>query len=224
MGIVNSGYGVSDWSQADLMQELNGDYLNTNLSANTMWYNGYNNQKTGEYDYTKGLKASAQSLIGNTKWYLGGATYDQAYNTAGEGTASKFYGYERGTTVWGSTSGQTCSDGACPRSTSWTGKVALAYPSDYGYAVGEAVRSTCLGKRLSEYGSDNCHTSQWLLSYGWLRSPDSDGSGIVFRANYDGLDSSDASNGDAVVPAVYLKSDVSISEGNGTESEPFVIS
>lgn len=36
------------------MRELNGDYLNTNLNANTYWCNRENNQKTGVYDYTKG--------------------------------------------------------------------------------------------------------------------------------------------------------------------------
>ena len=205
------------------MQELNGDYLDTILTANTMWYNGYNNQKTSEYDYTKGLKSSAQILIGNTKWYLGGQEYS-VYNAEGEGTASKFYEYERGTTVWGSKSGQTCNDGACPRNTSWIGKVALAYPSDYGYAVGGESRSTCLGKKLADYENENCHTSQWLFSYGWLLSSSSGGSEGVFRAYGDGLDSSSANSYYAVVPAVYLKSDVSISEGNGTESEPFVIS
>ena len=69
---VNYGYGVNDWTQADLMQELNGDYLNTSLNANTNWYNGYNNEQTGVFDYTKRLGTSAQSLIGDTKWYLGG--------------------------------------------------------------------------------------------------------------------------------------------------------
>ena len=35
---ADSGYGINDWTGADLMHELNGDYLNTSLSANTKWY------------------------------------------------------------------------------------------------------------------------------------------------------------------------------------------
>ena len=96
---VNSGYGVNDWTQADLMQELNGDYLNTSLTANTMWYNGESNQKTGEYDYTKGLKSEAQAQIGNAKWHLGGTEDYNTYSQDATGAASNFYNYERGTTV-----------------------------------------------------------------------------------------------------------------------------
>ena len=43
---VNSGWGINDWTQSDLKNELNGDYLNSNLTENTTWYNGQNNKKT----------------------------------------------------------------------------------------------------------------------------------------------------------------------------------
>ncbi len=99
----------------------------------------------------------------NTKWYLGGA-YNEVYNTKGGKIASKFYGYERGTSVLGNISGPICSGGYCPRSTEWIGKVAFIYPSDYGFAIGENIRNTCLGKKLIDYGNDSCHNSQWLLS------------------------------------------------------------
>ena len=68
---TNSGWGVNEWTQADLMNELNGDYLDTSLTANTLWYNGPKNKKEAEYNYEDGLKADAQNLIGNAKWLLG---------------------------------------------------------------------------------------------------------------------------------------------------------
>ncbi len=232
---VNSGWGVNDWTQADLKNELNGDYLNTSLNANTNWYNGTNNSQSATFDYTKRLSASAQSLIGDAKWYLGGASCEDVYTScddvydysvAGEGTAMLFYEYERGTKVWGSSTGQTCDDGACPRSTSWTGKVALAYPSDYGYAVGENVRSICLEKKLENYESNNCHSSQWLLSYGWgwLISPYSEYSGnVLYFSYYEGLSNNPVTASNKVIPAVYLKSGVTISGGNGSPENPYVI-
>ena len=222
---VHYGYGVNDWTQADLMQELNGDYLDTTLTTNTIWYNGSSNQKTAEYDYTKGLKAVAQSQIGNAKWHLGGTDWN-TYSQDATGAANNFYNYERGTTVWGSSTGQTCNDGACPRATEWTGKVALIYPSDYGYAVGGEVRSTCLSKSLYKYNTGNCGTNDYLRPAGgwsWALSP-RNSSGIAFTVGYSGmLNGNDTSDGGAVRPAVYLKSEVSISSGNGSESEPYQI-
>ena len=75
-------------------------------------------------------------MIGNAKWYLGGtANYDSSSN----GLASHFYKYERGTGVYSG------------RSTSWTGKVGLMYPSDYGYATSGGTttnRASCLAKEI----------------------------------------------------------------------------
>ena len=232
---VNSGLGVNDWTQADLMYELNGDYLNTNLEANTYWYNGRNNQKTAEFDYTKRLSISAQELIGDAKWNLGGFEYkDETL------IPNTMYTNERGTTVWGSTSEQECSDGACPRSTEWTGKVALMYPSDYGFATAggqTTARSVCIGI-LSIYGAlsgekwynDNysdCKQNDWLnLSSNWnwflsTYSNDSRSAYGLYVSGYYSYNSTYAGFFD-VLPTVYLKSGVTITDGNGTESDPYV--
>ena len=45
----NSGWGKSDWTQADLKNELNIDYIDTSkTSGTTTWYNGYSKEKRGE--------------------------------------------------------------------------------------------------------------------------------------------------------------------------------
>ena len=223
---INSGEGINDWSQADLMQELNNDYLNINLNSNTMWYNGKNNQKTREYNYTNGLKEYTQTLIDNTKWYLGGQNID-IYSLEGKGTATKFYEYERGTTVWGSISEQICNDGACPRALNWTGKVALMYPSDYGFSVGGEVRNICLEKNLSSYDVDNCYENNWLLftvNYQWTISPTSRSSIDIFTINSAGARSSyNAYNEGIIRPSVYLKSTVQITGGDGSEESPYTL-
>ena len=232
---INSGYGVNDWSQADLMYELNGDYLNTNLTENTYWYNEANNKKTLEYDYTKGLKKDAQKMIENAKWYLGGSAY-------ADKNAGKMYLVERSNNVWGSTSGQICDDGACPRATTWVGKVALMYPSDYGFAVGDtrdiggnritASRSDCLAKDLSSFTGNYCYLNDWLWSYSeqslitpstrtnhtalyiWGSGGEDDDGNVVNY--YDNL-----AIGMEASPVVYLKENVYITNGDGSIESPY---
>ena len=232
--IVNYGEGINDWTQADLMYELNGDYLDTTLTENTTWYNGTNNQQTGVFDITKRLGTTAQSQIGNAKWYLGGIE-----NANADQIPSTMYILERGTKVWGSETGQTCNDGACPRATSWTGKVALIYPSDYGLATAGGTttpRSTCIdilstnpgtsGERWSNNNHRDCRNNDWLKptsESNWLLSPLSSKKSTVFEVRSAGdVYSFEAYyEGITVLPAVYLKSEVSISGGNGSVSEPY---
>ena len=215
---VNSGRGVNDWTQADLKNELNGDYLNTSLNANTNWYNGQNNSQTGVFDYTKRLNAAAQSLIGDAKWYLGGFTNNNANLIP-----STMYVNERGTTVYSG------------RPTEWTGKVAIIYPSDYGYATAggqTTARSACIGT-LSTYSDESgetwvnssysdCDSNDWV-PYQWALSPFSDYPYVAFLVGNDGVRGFTSNNDGPVRPAVYLKSGVTISGGNGTESEPYVL-
>ena len=208
--------------------------MNTSLNANTNWYNGDNNTQSATFDYTKRLSAGAQELIGDAKWYLGG------HYTEADRVPSTMYTKERGTTVWGSTSGQTCNDGACPRATEWTGKVALIYPSDYGYATAGGTttnRSACIGS-LTTYNNtsgeswtnssySDCKNNDWLKpssGYNWLLSPNSGYASNSFRVNGSGFVNSYITYGTgAVLPAVYLQSGVTISGGNGTQSEPYVL-
>ena len=58
------------------------------------------------------------------------------------------------------------------RTLTWTGKIAVAYPSDYGYA---ADLSLCQ-KKLSSYNDATCTANNWMKSilasnYGWLLTP-----------------------------------------------------
>ena len=78
------------------------------------------------------------------------------------------YTLERGTKVWGNPSG-TCNDGACPRATVWIGKVALIYPSDYGYATaggGTTNRNSCIGTINTNIWNNSsysdCKNNDWL--------------------------------------------------------------
>ena len=220
---VNSGTGVNDWTQADLMRELNGDYLNTTLTEDTMWFSSDENLKEEIYNHNLGLKSSAQSLIYNAKWYLGG------YSTV-NATAMEYYSYEKGNKVWGSSTGQTCDDGACPRAISWIGKVALIYPSDYGFAIGEENRTTCLESSLGilSWGNYYCFSSQWLS--GLVITPFSDAPNKAFHIGPRGLDneydpyrSFELSRKWTIYPSLYLKSSVKVTGGNGSPESPFTL-
>ena len=205
---VNYGEGVNDWSQADLMTELNTLYYN---STSGICYNGQNNASTTCNFTSTGLDSTARSMIDNAVYHLGGSSsYNNLY-------ADDYYNAERGTTVY------SCStdDGACPRTTTWTGKVGLMYPSDYVYAVD---LSLCTQNGYN-YHNSTCESNDWLLySSQWTIMPYSDyvyyafvgyGSGRVnFSQTYYTF---------AAYPVLYLKSDITITGGNGTSTNPYTL-
>ena len=209
---INNGDGINEWSQADLMTELNTDYINTNLtSGTTYWYNDKNNAKNGSYDYSKNIKSTSIEQIANVRWNLGGAS-----SSAG---ALSSYTQERGTThVSNPADGVT-------RTNTWDGKIGLMYPSDYGYA---SPNIACRNQMNSSINNVyNCKNDNWLFNGAWewtfspyynnitnTRSIYSDGRVYV----------SGARNGHAVRPALFLKSDVVITGGTGDEKDPYTVS
>ena len=97
----------------------------------------------------------------------------------------------------------------------WEGKIALIYPSDYGYA---STDTTC----RSGLGSTNCKNENWLFNskYQWTLSPNSGYADIVFGVNSGGNVSYNfASNARGVRPVLFLKSDVVIAGGTGESIE-----
>ena len=209
---INSGYGVNDWSKSDLMTELNTLYLN---STSGTCYTGQSNASTACNFTNTGLSAEARSLTADALYYLGGSSSSSGLY------ADDYYTFERGTTVYG------CStdDGACPRATTWSGRVGIIYPSDYAYATD---LSLCTSDPYNYEGDDNCYGKDWLLYSGndlWTISPNSSnaydafrvysagyvyGNGYVYRAR-------------AVRPVQYLRSEVTIVEGEGTTEKPYIL-
>ncbi len=205
---VNSGYGVNDWSQADLMTELNTLYYN---STSGICYNDRNNVST-TCDFTStGLDSIARGMIDNAVYHLGSTS-----NPYGGLYAYEHYNNERGTKVYG------CStdDGACPRSTKWTGKVALMYPSDYLYATN---LSFCTYTNTS-YDLPICKNNNWLFSSNdrWTITPALSRYG-VFVTSKSIYESAYGSHPRYFSPVVYLKSDITITGGTGTSSAPYIL-
>ena len=227
---INSGYGINEWSQADLMKLLNPGYeSNTDLNNsgtsitvnNSLYYNSgsgtcYSRMKnsTKSCDFTStGLKNdTTRNMIEDSTYYLGGGSSSGIYSNAS-------LTMERGTTVYsGSSNGIT-------RTTRWTGKIGLMYPSDYGYATDF---TKCV-QNLYNYDISTCKSNDWLYynsNNQWLLTPTSSSARGVWFVRLDG----DVSSGDnayyayEVRPVLHLDSVLVIESGSGTEADPYRIS
>ena len=190
--------GANYWPTATLQTTLNGEYYNGTYATGAL-----------KNDTTR-------NAIESVVWNLGGSSTDNNV------TASMFYERERGTTVYNG-------------SKTWTGKVGLMYPSDYGYATAGGSttnRAACLVKALYNWsGSDvsDCKNNDYLFNdgyYQWTLMPFSSNSGPVFSV-YTGGDVKGIGARFAIVdatsvrPTAFLKSNISISSGNGSSSAPY---
>ena len=229
-GEVNDGYGINQWGEvkdedeniiyegADLMRELNTLYLNQESGT---CYNGPNNASNAcDFSATsavKGINGIYRNMIENVVWNTGtfiwGSSAQDAYNAERETKTGKTC-----------TSGAGCTD-EVTRTTSWTGKIGLIYPSDYGFA---STNSSCRNN-INDTTSYSCKNDNWLqgdTTY-WTISPRANlnFSSGVYRIDYSGF----VGNGNArvandVKPSVYLKSNASITSGDGTEQNPYQLS
>ena len=171
------------------------------------------NLNSGTY-YTTTLKNdTTRNAIEEVVWNLGGSS---TYNDV---TPSMFYERERGTTVYSG------------RPTTWTGKIGLMYPSDYGYATSGGTtkdRGACLAKELYNWDSSefsDCKGNDYLYNsslYQWTLAPDSAVAFGVFYVSWDGgVDDGLTSNASAVRPALFLKSNIQVDKGTGAKSDPY---
>ena len=202
----------NDWSTSSLQVLLNTSYLNR--TANVTYYSGISGTTTTTVQTsTIGIKDSTRNMISETMWYLRGWNTNSVY-------ADQMYEYERTTgKVYNTT-----------RPTSWTGKIALAYPSDYGYA---ADLSVCQ-KQLGSYNDATCTANNWMKNIitnnggnvGWLLTPNSGYSGSAWY-----VVSSDSVGSHyytyyayGVGPVLYLNSELGIKSGDGSSSAPYQLS
>ena len=208
--ITSGNYSNSLTSGSQLMKLLNsgawcngtsGSYYNNSTTATNVNFTNYK------------LSDKAKSYITTSRYYLGG------YNNSSGVMTNQFYAYERGTTRYDTN-----------RPLYWDGYVGLMYPSDFGYAAG----NSCV-TGTDPYNYDGgCKNKDWLWmttssdynnGYEWLMSPNSGDSGFAF-----GVDLSGCVFGNYGVryahparPVFYLSSSASISEGEGTLNNPYIL-
>ena len=222
---INSGYGINQWGSsgsyegADLMRLLNSGYESESVNNSLYWnrgsgtcYNERNNATTACDFSSTGLTENAKEMIDNAKWYTPASKYDI--------TASESYAEERA-----STTPQSTDEGiTVTRTTNWTGKVGLMYPSDYGYAS-----SGCRNGEQTLYNYDNetCTSTNWLYNsdyyYQWLLAPLLTKYSYLVRDVYSfgTVGNNSAANDLGARPVIYLSSSVKITGGNGTLSSPY---
>ena len=225
---VNSGNGVNEWSQADLMKLLNPGHESESVGG-SLYYDSKSGlcyritvNKTIICDFTKnGIKNDVtRNMIAETTWNLGGWNTSDIYSNV-------MYEKERGTTTVSNPS-----DGIT-RATTWNGKIALPYPSDYGYATDLSKCSQTLYNYNSSTDSYACRSNDWMYSifktnsYNWLLTPlsgDAYNAFILSSAGY--VNGGGNVAGDhGVAPVLYLGSnqDIVAGDGDGSQSNPYVI-
>ncbi len=241
---INNGYGINQWGAtdtyegADLMRELNTDYLgNITVGTDGKWYSAKNNKKTANMP-TSTLSTSVQNMIETVKWNLGSpsnnnGTYDSSWEN--NIIPSTSYTRERANTNGKvCTSGTNCND-TVNRTSTWTGKVGLIYPSDYGYATSGGTttnREICLTTSMNKWNSSevsDCKNNDWLLlqpPWQLTLSPLalSPFAYYLFFVISDGEVAGNPTNESyAVFPVVFLQSSITITGGNGSSTSPFTI-
>ena len=206
--------GKNDWSDARLMKLLNPGYESETTGGSLYYNSGSGNCYAGQNNATKACAFTSTGIKNDT---TRGLISEETYSLLGWNSASiyanEIYEYERST-------GKVYSD----RPIEWTGKIALAYPSDYGYAVD---LSKCR-QNLYNYDNNTCTSNNWMNTiiapnYGWLLTPDSGDSGNAWSFHssgnvYNGI-STYASFG--VAPVLYLTSELAVKSGTGSSLEPY---
>ena len=225
--------GKNDWTTARLMKLLNPDdyYINDNndkdSEGNYLGYSLYYNSASGMCFTDEGVNYSAcdftstgikndetRNMIAETTYNLGGWNDTGVY-------PNEIYEYERGTTVY------------TGRPPTWPGKIALAYPSDYGYA---ADLNQCKDKTLYYYDNSTCTSNNWMKAiitnngsnYGWLLTPYSSDSYDVWHVHSSGFVNyhGNAYTAYGAVPVLSLSSELGIKSGlgDGSSSNPYKLS
>ena len=219
---INRGNGVNEWSQADLMKLLNSGYDSESVGGSLYWnaksgtcYNERSNATRSCNFTSTGLKNdTTRNMIAETTYYT------RTHYTAGI-FVDAMYDKERvsGTVITGVTPTRTLT---------WTGKIAIPYPSDYGYA---ADLSLCQ-KQLSSYSDATCTANNWMKSVllesslSWLLTPSSGSGSHAWDVHSPGrVNGHDyACNAYGVVPVLSLISELDIGSGSGTSSSPYQLS
>lgn len=211
---AEADYGSNDWTTARLMKLLNPGYTKESVN-NSLYYNskggqcyaGANNAETScDFTYTGIKNDTTRNMIADAKWSLLG-WLDEGVNVY----ADQSYKLEN-------TSGTVYTG----NKTSWTGKIALPYPSDYAY-------SAYLGKCTSTLGEySNC--SSWMKTMFnsktiALLTPIVSSS-FVFHVAGGCLDLGEpyAALDSEIFPTLYLNANVSIKTGSGTLNSPYQLS
>ena len=182
---------------------MKNDFYNTGIAWDTSNKNDWSTaslQTELNTTYWDTIDSIYQNMVDqNHNWGIGGMSYSEGVNTR-----SNFY--------------------AARNNRTWTGKVGLMTPADYGYAStnGNCTDATDL------YNTTHCKDNNWTYSnslHQWTIISLSDYSDLVWLIHTNGNTGwGGANNLFGVRPVVYLKADVRVESGSGRNTNPFNIS
>ncbi len=245
---VNTGYGVSEWSEADLMKLLNPNYNEnkdldangSNITVNNSLY--WNSDKgncyigaSNEYinyqdaaknpDATKGVEADWCDFTNN------GIKNDETRDMI---ATARWFTYKPSNI--NQYAGAIYIENVAANT--WEGRVGLLSVSDYGYATDLSV---CL-RSVSRYATANCKDNSYLSALGtengiWLIDASGTSNAFVLkkdgqpsnvRASYGRLLATNSNGDDTVTryfvrPSVYLNKNIRFISGTGTSGDPYQV-
>jgi len=214
-----------------------GNYVIWNSTKTATNYNDWTTASlqywlNGSDGYFGTLSSGAQALVDKTyTYYLGNVG---VYTTPEQDTTISAYNNERGSIVCSSNITENTHTNNCNiwygNKATWSGKVALLYPSDYGYSS----NSSCWTRALYGY-SNGCQNKSWIFEsfnisdIEWLLSPAShrleyatELSPAGFIRN--GRSASGYNNENGARPVLNLLASASIDANHtGSSSDPYII-
>lgn len=241
---ASSVSGLNDWNTARIMKLLNpSNYYETDINDNgngqSLYWNSENGkcfagQNNGlvDCDFTSiGIKnEETRNMISETTYSL--KSYQKKYSNLETPFTDIMYGIETSKGIMYNENMKS----------TWTGKIALPYASDYGYASDFRL----CNKKLSEYAENSdCYYNNWIYGIftadqNWLINPNATNDHAVlsvFRyhkpvshqgriwyfTEYIGIvyEQRSASEVYGIAPTLYLNKDIDISTGNGTSDTPY---
>ena len=194
----------NDWTKTKINDYLNSTYYNT-------------------------LSPNIKNMIEETKYYLGSITSEYVAGNVIYDNPKESYANERDIKSCVNNTGSSATASGCRvwsgNKATWTGNIALLYPSDYGFSATSNYWSIAFYK----YNSDAMNTS-WLQKANhnkteWLLTPSTVNSQIGVNWTTSGnLDQDFTFNYYSVRPTLYLKSEVRIlDETTGLETNPYFL-
>ena len=209
----------NDWTgnttgiKANLNVLFNEYFLNSTNTSSTYgacsnWTYFYNNTNYRTNDCSDmvgyGIDSSGLNSIETTTWHLNGSGTSQS--------KQNWYLCERG--------GNSCTGAnSGAYSTTTDAKIGLMYLSDYLYASSYYTNSDTTTQNASYFGNKN-----WLYKgYEWTITPYASYAYRVWFVNFGSASYSSTHTPTFARPSFYLKSTVSISGGDGTFANPYII-
>ena len=181
-------------------------YWNNSINNNTWSQSSLNtvNLNTNYINYLNSINSKWTEMIETTNWKVGGNTYQNIRDV----TVKNTYINEIFNPV---------------ANTTYSAKIGLMYVSDYGYAAGPNAWAIA----LSVYNNSTATSNNWMYMglYDWTITRRSDTTNFAYFVDLTGYVLGSAVDGySGVRPSFYLKSNVALTSGNGSQYFPFRVS